>query len=53
MELFAMGDYGPYVWSCYSLTLIVVVISTVQGKRRHQLISDQVARQLKLKEMSE
>jgi len=53
MELFAMGDYGPYVWSCYLLTLIVVVISTVQGKRRHQQISDQVTRQLKLKEPGE
>ncbi len=53
MELFAMGEYGPFVWSSYLLTLIVVVVSAIQGKRRHQMISDAVRRQLKLKEGDE
>ena len=53
MEMFAMGEYGPFVWSSYLLTLIVVVISAVQGKRRHQAIANTVRRQLKLKEGGE
>ena len=53
MELFAMGEYGPFVWSSYLLTLIVVVVSAIQGKRRHQAIEDSVRRQLKLKEGGE
>ena len=53
MDMFAMGDYGPFVWSSYLLTLIVVVVSAIQGKRRHQTISDTVRRQLKLKEGGE
>lgn len=53
MEMLAMGEYGPFVWSSYLLTLIVVVVSAIQGKRRHQAIADSVRRQLKLKENGE
>ena len=53
MEVLAMGEYGAFVWSSYLLTLIVVVISALQAKRRHQQISDTIRRQLKLKETSE
>jgi len=34
-ELLAMGNYGPYVWSSFGLTLAVLVICAVQGRRRH------------------
>ena len=53
MEMLAMGEYGPFVWSSYRLTLIAVVVSAIQGRRRHQAIADSVRRQLKLKEGGE
>lgn len=53
MEMFAMGEYGPFVWSSYLLTLIVVVIGTVQGNRRHRQIEDIITRRLKIKETIE
>ncbi len=50
MEILAMGEYGPFVWSSYLLTLIVVVVSSVQGKRRHKHISDTITKRLKIEE---
>ena len=52
MEMLAMGEYGPFVWSSYLLTLIVVVASTVQGKRRHRQIEEGIRRRLKIEETS-
>ena len=34
-EMLAMGDYGAYVWGSFGLTLVVLVICIVQGRRRH------------------
>lgn len=48
MEVLAMGEYGPFVWSCYLLTLIVVVVSTIQAKRRHRRITEVIKRRLKV-----
>ena len=53
MEQFAMGEYGPFVWSCYLLTLVVVVISIVQAKRRHRSVADGIKRGLKAEEAGE
>ncbi len=53
MELFAMGEYGRFVWSSYLLTLLVVVASTVQAKRRHRQIEEGIRRRLKIEETSE
>jgi heme exporter protein CcmD len=50
MEMLAMGAYGSFVWSSYALTLIVVVISTIQGKRRHRQISNSIRQGLKTAE---
>lgn len=50
MEMFAMGEYGSFVWSSYLLTLVVVVASTVQAKRRHREIEDGIRRRLKIEE---
>ena len=52
-ELFAMGEYGRFVWSSYLLTLIVVVATTVQAKRRHRQIVEAIRRRLKIEETSE
>ena len=38
MEALAMGDYGPYVWSCFALTLIVVVFSEWRSRARHKAV---------------
>ncbi len=53
MDIFSMGEYGSYVWSSYLLTLIVVVVSLVQARRRHRRIQDEIVRRLKLEEIGE
>ncbi len=53
MELFTMGEYGSFVWSSYLLTLIVVIASMVQAKRRHRQIEEGIRRRLKIEETSE
>ncbi len=40
MDMLAMGEYGSFVWSSYLLTLIVVIASMVQARRRHRQIED-------------
>ena len=32
-DMLDMGDYGVYVWSCYGLTLAVLVLNVWLGKR--------------------
>ena len=53
MELLAMGEYGAFVWSSYLLTLVVGVISAIQGKRRHRQITDTITQGLKIWETGE
>ncbi len=53
MEMFAMGEYGPFVWSSYLLTALVVVVSLVQAKRRHRQIEAGIRRQLQIEASSE
>ncbi len=48
MDMFAMGGYGAFVWSSYLLTLIVVVASMVQTKRRHRQIEEKIRRRLQV-----
>lgn len=38
MEALTMGDYGPYVWSCFGLTLFVLIICAVQARARHRSV---------------
>ena len=45
-----MGGYGAYVWSCFGLTLIVLVICLVQGKRRHEAVYRSVRTRLRAME---
>jgi heme exporter protein CcmD len=45
-EALTMGAYGPYVWSCFGLTLIVLVICTVQAKRRHRHVFNDIRTRL-------
>lgn len=52
MDLPTMGEYGPFVWSSYLLTLLVVVVSAVQAKRRHRQIADRIRQALRVEEES-
>lgn len=50
MEKFAMGDYGAYIWSSYALTVIVVVIASIQGYLRHTKALSDIRANLKAME---
>jgi len=49
-EMLAMGGYGAYVWSSFALTLIVVVICTMQVKSRHQQVLSDIKTRLRAME---
>jgi len=34
-EFLHMGGYAAFVWPCYGLTLIVLIMNGVLGRRRH------------------
>ena len=38
MDALAMGDYGAYVWSCYALAAIVVIVSEWRARVRHKRV---------------
>ncbi|RLA23246.1 MAG: heme exporter protein CcmD [Gammaproteobacteria bacterium] len=46
-DALAMGGYGVYVWSCFGLTLIVIIICTVQAWRRHRTIFNNARTQIR------
>lgn len=42
----AMGGHGPYVWSCYGLTLAVLLFNGLApGRRKRRFLREQGARQ--------
>lgn len=45
-DYFAMGIYGPYVWSCMGLTLIVLIICAAQSSRRQRRMLDDIRRKI-------
>lgn len=49
-EILAMGGYGAYVWSSFGLTLIVLIICVVQGRRRHVRILHDVKTRIRAME---
>ena len=52
-EILAMGDYGAYVWSSFGLTLIVLVICIVQGRRRHKVVFEDIRTRIRAMESEE
>ena len=38
MEALQMGNYGVYVWSCFGLTLAVVIFSDWRARLRHKRV---------------
>ena len=44
---FAMGGYGAYVWSCYGLTLVIVVFLNWRGRLRQKRVYRDIEVRLK------
>lgn len=38
MDAFAMGDYGAYVWSCFALTLVIVIFADWRARLRQKRV---------------
>lgn len=38
MEKLAMSGYGVYVWSCFALTISIVVLNEWSARRRHRSV---------------
>ena len=49
-EALAMGGYGAYVWSSFGLTLIVLIVCVVQGRRRHSRVLHEVKTRMRAME---
>jgi len=47
---FDMGNYGPYVWSSFGLTALVVVVCVVQARRRHAAVIKDVTMRIRAME---
>lgn len=50
MDALAMGDYGAYVWSCFALTLIVIVFSDWRARTRHNKVYREIEIRIKAQE---
>lgn len=50
MDVLAMGGYGPYIWTCFGLTLAVMVITVVQARRHHSNVYREIEQRLKAME---
>jgi heme exporter protein CcmD len=46
-SIFAMGGYGAYVWSCYGLTLVIVVFVSWRGRLRQKQVYRDIEVRLK------
>ena len=47
MDGLAMGGYGAYVWSCYTLTLVIVVFSVWRARLRQRRVYRDIEVRLK------
>ena len=53
MDGFAMGGYGAYVWSCFGLTLLIIVFSEWRARIRHKRVYRDIEVRLKALEERE
>jgi heme exporter protein CcmD len=49
-DVLGMGGYGAYVWTSFGLTLVVLVICVLQGRRRHARIINEVRTRIRAME---
>lgn len=38
MEAISFGNYGAYVWACFGLTFVIVVLSDWRARVRHKQV---------------
>lgn len=38
MEAFAMGGYGAYVWTCYLMTAVVLIVCDWRARLRQRRV---------------
>jgi heme exporter protein D len=50
MDVLAMGGYGSYIWTCFGLTLAVMVITLVQAHSHHKQVYREIEQRLKAME---
>jgi heme exporter protein D len=44
-DLFAMGNHGPYVWSAYAITAVVLTLNVIQPwLARRRLVNEEARR---------
>lgn len=46
-EFLAMGHHGPYVWSAYGITALVLIINIVMPRLAHRRYLQSEARRLR------
>lgn len=49
-DFLAMGTHGPYVWSAYGLTILVVVLNLVAITRQRKHTIETIRQKLKRQE---
>ena len=50
MEMIDMGKYGAYVWSCFSLALIILVFNEWRARLRQKAVFRDIEVRLKAQE---
>ena len=38
MESLSMGGYGAYVWTCFAMTAVVIIICEWRARLRHRRV---------------
>lgn len=46
-EFIAMGKHGPFVWSAYGITLVVVLANIIIPMRRKKALLEDIKRKVK------
>ena len=47
MEALAMGGYGAYVWTCFGLAAVVLVICDWRARLRHRQVYREIEVRIK------
>jgi heme exporter protein CcmD len=47
MDALAMGNYGPYVWSCFALAFVIVVYTDWRSRVQHRRVYRDIEVQIK------
>lgn len=53
MDALSMGNYGIYVWSCFGLTLAVMLFSEWRARLRHRRVYREIEVRIKALESQE